>query len=139
MIPYVFVYIQEFLIACKVKPKSRRIEKPDNLFFDLFFLALRIAACLFLGLSSVFPFDFSIFLPFMLCMISVAGLFARFGILGLMGYVGINLSLGISDLSYWIAFCLAGVSFILGPGVIAVWSPEGEWIKKMFSEKYING
>ncbi len=139
MIPYVFVYIQEFLIACKVMPKSRRIKKPDNLLIDLFLLALRISASLFLGLSPAFPSDFSNFLPFMLCMISAAGLFARLGVLGLMGYVGISLSLGISDLSYWIAFSLAGISFILGPGVIAVWSPEEEWIKKMFSEKYIDG
>jgi hypothetical protein len=135
MVPFVVGFMQDFLYTSGVLPANRGIKRPEGLLYDLFLLVLRLAAGGMFAFSPVFPTDPSSFPRFMFVMMVATGFFPRIGVLGIMVFIGDYLTHSSPDSMFWAAFVLAGISFILGGGSFAFWSPEDRFLMRRIGEK----
>jgi CDP-diacylglycerol---glycerol-3-phosphate 3-phosphatidyltransferase len=135
MVPFVVGFLQDFLYSIGVLSGDQGIKRPEGLLYDLYLLILRLAAGGMFAFSPVFPTDFSSFPRFMFVMMVAMGFFPRIGALGIMVFIGDYLTYSSPDSMYWAAFLLAGISFILGGGLFAFWSPEDRFLMRRIGDK----
>jgi len=127
LVPFLIGFGQDWLYTSGVISPEQGIKQPVGLPYDLFLLLLRISAGCFLIYSPAFPEDFSNFSGFLFSIFSIMGVLPRFNILGVLLFTGNLLSHQASEPMLWTALVCASVSFFLGGGRFAVWSPE-DWL-----------
>jgi phosphatidylglycerophosphate synthase len=133
LLPLLAATLHDLLIDSGMLSRKMRIRKPDRLWYDLFLLALRVAAAGMLMFSPAYPIEFSSFLTGLFFSMAVfSGFLPKVGMVGFLLIGGDLLSHSASDGMLWTAFILAGLSLILSAGIIAVWSPEDGWLEHGF-------
>jgi hypothetical protein len=135
LIPFVIGFTQDFLYTSGAITAEKGIKRPRGNFFEFMLLFLRVTAGFFLLLSPVFMASHWHFIGYVLMALSVTGILPRLSSLAILIFTAVLISVFGSDNFLWAAGNAACVSFFLGGGRFAVWSPDDRLITRRLGER----